>query len=83
MDKIGRALAAFARGRRFAILTEASNADFNLRGFDRACFTMAPVVARLAQCAAGSSDRSAVAGRRSNLGDVHGPLLHPARPGRG
>lgn len=29
------------------------------------------------------SGRSAFAGRRSNLGDVHGPLLHPARPGRG
>ena len=28
-------------------------------------------------------DRSAVPGRRSNLGDVRGPLLHPARAGRG
>jgi hypothetical protein len=31
----------------------------------------------------GDSDRSAVAGRRSNLGDVRGPLLHPARARRG
>lgn len=47
-------------------------------------FTMASAVARLgASLLADISGRSAFAGRRSHLGDVHGPLLHPARPGRG
>ncbi len=31
----------------------------------------------------GTSGRSAVADRRSNLDDVRGPLLHPTRLGRG
>jgi len=46
---------------------------------------MAPAVTRLRRrsVVASISGRSAFAGRRSNLGDVHGPLLHPVRPGRG
>jgi hypothetical protein len=49
------------------------------------CFTLAPSVARLrSRCSfAGSLDRSAVAGPGTVPGGVRGPLLHPARPGRG
>jgi hypothetical protein len=48
-------------------------------------FTMASTVARLEAILllADSSGRSALAGRCSHFGGVHGPLLHPARPGRG
>jgi len=53
--------------------------------FIHAGFTMAPAVTRLGRPCVVTSiwGRSAFAGRRSSLGDVHGPLLHPVRPGRG
>jgi len=70
--------------RRASIHTGTSNTDFSMRGLTLAGFTMTPAVARRQHYLSRAFQAVRLLQAAAPIcGDVHGPLLHPARPGRG